>query len=144
MHLLGSVSFILKTWREGIPIFCATYTGSSFPSTSFLFNLTRISTLQRQHRTLSDFWQTQPRFAHSTSLTLAGFGVQSVRFENDFRRFRNSARSQGAYFGVSVEVGCATEADFLWTIVAIVLGRVREEDIRAGIEVELLIRRFLA
>lgn len=128
-------------------MFCATYTGSSFPSTSFRLSLTRISTLHRQHRTLSYFWQTQPRLAHSTSLTRAGFGVQSVMFENVFRRARNAVRSQGAYLGVSlVNDADAQEADFLWVIVD---RRVAEDEVFDKVfflvvEAEGIMRRFFA
>jgi hypothetical protein len=104
--------------------------------------------LHRQHRTLSVFWHTHPLFAHSTSFTLAGFGVQSVILENDFRRFKNSPRSHGAYLGVSASsVAVAVDADFLCGIDAAAdsfVARVfTAENVGESIGVEGLVLRFL-
>lgn len=56
----------------------ATRTGTSLPSTSFLFSFTTSSLLHSMQRTSSFPWHTQPLFAHSISFTGSGFGVQSV------------------------------------------------------------------
>lgn len=68
----------------------------TFPfSSSCLFSLTIISTLQVTQRTRSRRWQAQPRFAHATSLTFGGFGIQSVKLRKVARRSRKSSRSPG-------------------------------------------------
>lgn len=74
-------------------------TGISFPSTSLRFSLTASSLLQSVHLTRSFPWQTQPRFAHSISLTLSGLGVQSVSSWNVANRRTSWSRSPGQYLG---------------------------------------------
>lgn len=84
-------------YAHDLPISDDTRTEISLPSTSFRFSLTTNSRWQRRHRTVSLPWQTHPRFAHSTSFTLSGFGVQSVISWKVLSRFKRSPRSVGAY-----------------------------------------------
>lgn len=74
-------------------------TASSLPSTSFRFTLTTSSRAHRVQRTRSLPWQTQPRLAHSISLTRSGLGVQSVSSWKVARRRSSWSRSPGQYLG---------------------------------------------
>jgi hypothetical protein len=136
--------------RGCIPISDAFRTLAPSPSDSLTLSLTNISTLQSSHRTLSWPWQTQPRLAHSTSLTFAGFGVQSVTDLKDSRRLRKAARSHGAYFGASVRAGAAEarDKDLLCAMLAVFVDEVEvgstREVISLRAEVGRLIRRRLS
>jgi hypothetical protein len=99
-----------------------TRTGTSLPSTSFLFSLTTSSLLQRVHRTRSLPWQTHPLLAHCTSATGFGLGVQSVSSWKLARRLSNSSLSPGQYLGLKmVSLSLLPGAHFFRTILDMVV-----------------------
>jgi len=68
-----------------------------------------------------------------------------VRFENELRRLRKAARSQGAYFGASaVRAPDAVEADFWWCMVGFAEIAVFKKGILPEVEAEGVVRRFFA
>ena len=82
---------------RNLPISDDAYTEVSLPSASLRLSLTTSSRWQRRQRTVSLPWHTHPRFAHSTSFSLSGFGVQLVISWKVPSRLRRSPRSDGAY-----------------------------------------------
>ena len=130
-----------------------TRTGTSLPSTVFLFTPTTSSLLQRVQRTRSLPWQTQPLLAHSISPTLSGLGAQSVSSWKLARRLRSCSLSAGEYFGwvslAATLVGVHFRRTTLDMVVAPLTGWAplvvgMPAWVVGGIELGWPIRRFLA
>lgn len=125
-------------------------TFASSPFSSLMLSLIKVSTLQSSQCTLSWPQQTQPLLAHSTSLTFAGFGVQSVTDLKDSRRLRKASLSHGAYFGRSVREGPtgASDRDLLCDMLVVFVDEIEAGSTCAVIwlmlEVGRLIRRRLS